>query len=168
MSSEDIFDEWCSQIDYLLGLGLDPTHFDSHHHVHYFSENHEITFEISKKYNLKFRNSFGVENFSNMEKSLANDLLLDMMNTPMIRDMSKPYLEIQKECLKEIDDTLNKAKQVDILEMMVHPAFVDEHLYQNSSFNIQRVREVEILTDPHVKQLIEEKGFYLTNFKNIE
>ena len=165
MTNTQIFDEWCAQIDYLLDLGLEPTHFDSHHHVHFFKENHEITQLISQKYKLPFRNSYGTENFTDFKLNMVNDLLLDMMNTKMIRDMSKPYDEIKEECLEELTKTLDKGKEVHILEMMVHPAFVDEHLYQNSSFNVQRVREVEILIDPLVKQLIEDNEYELVNFR---
>ena len=165
MLDQEIFEEWCSQIDYLLSLGLEPTHFDSHHHVHYFKENQELTLKIARKYGLNFRNSYGVEKFPKWECDSANDLLLDMMNTPAIRDMERPYQDIQKECLLELQQTLDRAEKVEVLEMMVHPAYVDEHLYQNSSFNIQRVREVKILTDPEVKDLIEANNFELVNFK---
>lgn len=167
MTDSDIFDEWCAQIDYLLELGLKPTHFDSHHHVHFFDENHEITFAIANKYNLNFRNSFGTENFSELTFNSVNDLLLDMMNTSAIRNMKKPYTSLKKDCLEELQITIDKASQVEVVEMMVHPAFVDEELYQNSSFNIQRVREVEILTDPLVRDLVEKNQFKLVNFKTV-
>src|ERR1051326_3442084 len=29
-----IFREWCCQIEHLIELGIQPTHFDGHHHVH--------------------------------------------------------------------------------------------------------------------------------------
>lgn len=165
MSKADIINEWSAQIDYLLQLGLKPTHFDSHHHVHFFEENQEITFAISKKYHLPFRNSYGTEDFPKLKFNAINKLLLDMMNTPKIRDMSRPYDSLKAECLKELQETLNKAIDVNILELMVHPAFVDEHLLQNSSFNIQRVREVEVLTDPSIEKLIKQNKYELVNFK---
>ena len=167
MTDTDIFNEWCAQIDFLLSLGLKPTHFDSHHHVHFFKENHDITFAISNKYHLPFRNSYGTEDLSKMDFQPVNELLLDMMNTPKIRDLSLPYEDIKYECLEELQQTLDKATDIATLELMVHPAFVDEHLLHNSSFNIQRVREVEILTDPLVKKLIEHNQYKLVNFKTV-
>ena len=35
-----------------------------------------------------------------------------------------------------------------IAELMVHPAFADEVLLQSSSYNLQRVQEHSVLTDP--------------------
>ena len=29
-----IYREWCSQVDTLIQLGVEPSHFDAHHHVH--------------------------------------------------------------------------------------------------------------------------------------
>ena len=48
---------------------------------------------------------------------------------------------------------LNQVADEQITELMVHPAFVDEHLYFHSSFNIQRTREVALLCDPQMKEL---------------
>lgn len=165
-SDEDIFDEWCAQIDFLIDNGVPLTHFDSHHHVHFFPENHDITRRISEKYQLVFRNSYGTEDFSPHDFKQVNDLLLDMMNTPVIRDMSQSYELLKESCFEELAATFSKGMSVDVLEMMVHPAFVDEHLYNNSSFNLQRIREIEILTDPLTQQLITDLGFRLTRYDN--
>lgn len=163
---EQIFDEWCAQIDFLLAQGIKLTHFDSHHHVHFFPENHEITARISEKYQLTFRNSYGTENFSPYDFDAINNLLLDMMNTSAIRDMSQSYETLREACFEELKQTFNQGLSVNVLEMMVHPAFVDEYLYTNSSFNLQRMREVEILTDPMMHELIADLGFKLARYDN--
>ncbi|WP_265455991.1 carbohydrate deacetylase [Enterococcus sp. HY326] len=166
-SNQEIYTEWCGQIDYLLACGVNLTHFDSHHHIHFYPENREIALEISQKYNLPFRNSYGTEHFEPFDFNRVNDLLLDMMNTTAIRDMSLPYTENQDKCLEELTETFSRGNSAQILEMMVHPAFVDEYLFSHSSFNIARMREVEILTDPRVQQLIQELGYTLVNYGTV-
>lgn len=164
-SDEEIYHEWCTQIEYLLDKGVKLTHFDSHHHIHFYPENRAITTKISKKYGLPARNSYGTENFGPIESPDVNDLLLDMMNTSAIRDMSLSYQALREQCLQELQDTFEKANNVQTLEMMVHPAFVDEYLLTHSSFNIARMREVEILTDPIVRQLIASLKYELVNYQ---
>lgn len=164
-SEEEIYREWCTQIDYLLAEGVKLTHFDSHHHIHFYPENREITTRISKKYDLPARNSYGTEGFSPTSGQAINELLLDMMNTESIRNMTLPYSTLKNECLSELKETFAKGEKAHTLEMMVHPAFVDEYLFTNSSFNIARMREVEILTDPSVRQLIESLNYELVNYQ---
>lgn len=50
---------------------------------------------------------------------------------------------------------------------MVHPAFIDESLYFNSSFNIQRIKEVAILCDPELKLLLENQQIELCHYGDI-
>ncbi|MHC5250383.1 carbohydrate deacetylase [Enterococcus sp. LJL90] len=164
---EEIYDEWCTQIEYLLSKDVHLTHFDSHHHTHFFQENQSITMKISKKYGLPFRNSFGTENFEAFRFDHVNDLLLDMMNTEAIRDISSVYSTIKTACFSEIEAVFERGKTSQILELMVHPAFVDEYLYTHSSFNLARMREVEILTDPDLKKLIHFFKFQLVNYKTV-
>jgi predicted glycoside hydrolase/deacetylase ChbG (UPF0249 family) len=47
---------------------------------------------------------------------------------------------------------------------MVHPACVDETLYFNSSFNVQRVKEVTLLCDPMFHEILEEQKIERCHF----
>jgi predicted glycoside hydrolase/deacetylase ChbG (UPF0249 family) len=50
---------------------------------------------------------------------------------------------------------------------MCHPGYVDDAFAKESSYNFQRARELEILTDPAIKQAIESHGIELTTFANL-
>lgn len=52
-----------------------------------------------------------------------------------------------------------------IAELMVHPAFADEVLLQSSSYNLQRVQEHSVLTDPYAAQFLRAQGIELVSFK---
>ena len=47
---------------------------------------------------------------------------------------------------------------------MCHPAYVDNFIYNNSSYSIGRVRELEILTSQEVKDFIKNNKIELINF----
>jgi predicted glycoside hydrolase/deacetylase ChbG (UPF0249 family) len=48
-----IFDEWSAQIDRLLHLGLQPSHIDSHHHVHTIPKYFRILKRIQTTYGIR-------------------------------------------------------------------------------------------------------------------
>lgn len=47
-----VFDEWRAQIDRLLELGLQPSHIDSHHHVHTIPKYFPVLKRIQKAYGI--------------------------------------------------------------------------------------------------------------------
>lgn len=158
MDADEIFNEWCCQIDYLKNNGIKLTHLDSHHHVHTFPENYEITKKIAEKYQLCFRNSYGLEESLTLPYQKGIRGFLDLMDHPEIRNLDFTVNERHKECFEEIQSVLDSVKENEITELMVHPAFVDETLYANSSFNIQRTKEVTLLCDPMLRNILEERN----------
>lgn len=167
MNEEEIFNEWCSQIDYLLAHGLKLTHLDSHHHVHTFPENRQVTEKIAEKYQLTFRNAFGLEEQSNLPYQKGIKGFLDLMNYPAIRDITQPFQATKSECLAEIKNVLAKIKEDEVTELMVHPAFVDEALYFNSSFNLARMKEVAILCDATIRELFLNEAIQFIHYGNV-
>jgi predicted glycoside hydrolase/deacetylase ChbG (UPF0249 family) len=50
---------------------------------------------------------------------------------------------------------------------MCHPGYVDDVFAKVSSYNFQRHTELEILTDPSIKQAIQARGIELITFANL-
>lgn len=167
MDDEEIFNEWCCQIDYLISKGLYLTHLDSHHHLHTFPENLQITKRIAEKYNLCFRNIYDLEENVDLPAQKGIKGFLDLMNHSSIRDLKMTFNDNRIKCFEEIQEVLNKVKDDEITELMVHPAYVDENLYFNSSFNVQRTKEVSILCDLETRQIFKENNIELCNYDNI-
>ncbi|MDR0921456.1 MAG: carbohydrate deacetylase [Lactobacillales bacterium] len=167
MNEEDIFQEWSAQIDYLLEHELKLTHLDSHHHLHTFPENLEITKRIAEKYQLCFRNAYDLEKNIDLPSQKNITGFFDLMNYSAIRDLTKSFAENREACFVEIQAVLNQATDHEITELMVHPAFVDEALYFHSSFNIQRTKEVTILCDSEMKNFLSENQMEPVHFGNI-
>lgn len=62
-----------------------------------------------------------------------------------------------------LDDNMN----VDSLEIMCHPGYLDSKILSSSSYAYPRVKELETLTNKEVIQFINEKNIELINFKDI-
>jgi len=52
-------------------------------------------------------------------------------------------------------------------EIMCHPGYVDDAFAKESVYNFQRERELKILTDPAIKQAIQNNGIELITFSDI-
>lgn len=167
MDENEIFNEWCSQIDYLIEKGVKLTHLDSHHHVHTFPENYEITKRIAEKYQLCFRNAYGLEANVSLPYQKGISGFLDLMDYDEIRSLKFTVNERHTECFEEIQSVLDLVKDGEVTELMVHPAFVDETLYFNSSFNVQRTKEVALLCDPLMCTIIEERNIECCHYGNL-
>lgn len=167
MEDAEIFEEWCSQIDYMIHHGMTLTHLDSHHHVHTFAENLEITKKIAEKYQLCFRNAYGLEDRVALPYQMGITGFLDLLNHQEIRSLQHSFDSRREKCLEEIKFTLEQVEEDQITELMVHPAFIDEQLFFHSSFNIQRTKEVAILCDPQMKEILEYYQMELRHYGNV-
>lgn len=47
-----IFREWCQQIESLMRLGVEPSHFDAHHHVHTIPQMLPVLSALRKRYKI--------------------------------------------------------------------------------------------------------------------
>ena len=160
IDENELYDEWKTQIDKLYSLGIKLSHIDSHHHIHTFEQTSEIAKTLSKEYNLPVRNC---------NKAVDdNDInFLDLCNYEPIRDMSSKYISVREKCFEIIESNILKNIEFKKSEAMCHPAFIDSPLLEGSSFNIPRVREVDILCDPYMRELINKYDIELCNYNNI-
>lgn len=129
ISLEELEKEWTAQIDRFIKSGLKPTHLDSHHHVHTLKELVPVVKSLSNKYGLPVRKNGnvgidGVDSFSDLA-------LFDFYNDGVTPD----YFAM-------LNDRVNDGLTV---EVMCHPAYLDNTLLTASSYTFQRLTELEIL-----------------------
>lgn len=141
---EEIFLEWCAQIDKVSQV-IDLTHFDSHHHVHLHPLLFPITQRLSKKYNLPYRGRDYVEGLS----------------TVLIEDFYAEGLSI--ETIVSIIDSVN----IRSIDIMTHPGYVDDDLTNMSSYSYPRELELEILCSKQLKDILDEKNVEICSYKSI-
>lgn len=148
--------EFNAQIQAFFALGLDPTHIDSHHHVHAHEKIAPIVMRLAKQYGLPVRQT--CNNFAN--------LVMEQGLHVTERFLAHFYGEgATKEHLLHM---LDEAIGCDAVEIMCHPAYVDAELLHSSSYNVERVRELAILTDPEIRDAVMKRRFKLTSFREIK
>ena len=152
---EDIKKEFICQIEKFFSLGITPTHIDSHHHIHMSEQILTIVLDLAKKYNLPVR--------------LGNNDILTKQNYKEVkttRYFSDAFYgkDLTSDKLLEV---LKLAESYDTVEVMTHPAYVDQALLDGSSYVIPRCKELEILTDSKILSYVEEHKVELINFKYI-
>lgn len=156
---EELKEEYEAQILKFLSTGFKPTHIDFH--WCYFPNQIEAAIYLSKKYDIPMR----AEN-KEMEKLL--DIHHIKHNTNMQPEESffktngsqsaELLISILQHCLE---------KQYEECGIIFHPAYIDQYLYDVSSYNSQRAKELSVITSSEVKQFIKENHIELINYKDL-
>ena len=136
-------------------LGKSPTHIDTHHHIHRFEPVFEVLTELAEEYGISFRLSERVnlevrERFHEREIILADHLLPDI-------DPHPPFSKVR---LREVLDSLPEG----IIEIMCHPAVIDDELRSISSWVDARADELNALSDESIRPYLNELNVELTNY----
>lgn len=147
-----IYNEWKSQIEKILKAGFKIDHIDSHHHMHTHEQTREITKKLSEEYGLPVRSSYLNDKYFNSPDFIKEnfDGVLADENTD------------QEEMKKIFDHICN----YEFVELMVHPAFIDHYLMENSSFNTGRLYEHKNLTSDYIKILVKENNIELATYSD--
>ncbi|MER2059104.1 MAG: chitin disaccharide deacetylase [Niallia sp.] len=138
ISLDDLEREWTAQIEKCLDADITPSHLDSHHHVHGIKEFYPVIKKLSEKYGLPVRNAGA--HFTDI--CTLTDVFFDDFYGDGIVDS---YFE-------KLSGRIEDGKSI---EVMTHPAYLDETLMQESSYNMQRLKETRILMEARsIKQNI--------------
>ncbi len=135
--------EWRAQIDlFVEKTGKKPTHIDSHHHVHKLAKTKKVIMALANEYGLQIRG----------------------IDTPFgepIQFISDFYGEnIGVKDFKEI------VKGEGTLELMCHPAFIDNGLLNATSYNSKRKDELDTLTSKEIRSWVENQSIELISYQN--
>lgn len=129
---EQVEKEWRAQIEAFLKTGIPLHHIDSHHHVHSWGILKDLVIKLAKEFNVPVRSVPSLQDHPDI--LLTESLWLDF------------YAEgVHKHVFEDI-----KNLDVKSVEVMTHPAIVDEELRQISSYTDLRTLELEILTNLNV------------------
>ncbi|EOD00094.1 chitin disaccharide deacetylase [Caldisalinibacter kiritimatiensis] len=143
-----------AQIEKFLQSGLELTHLDSHHHIHMYDGIREIVAELAKEYNVAVR----------QPNDETKDYLID--NGIKTTDYFSMEFYGEKATLENLKNIIENFDNGTI-EIMAHPAYVDEELSNISSYNNNRQRELEILTSQELIQWIDKEGIRLITYKDL-
>jgi len=167
LNTKEVKEEWRAQIErFIQAAGRKPTHLDSHHHSSYFSPSlFRAMLELAQEYDCAIRFPF-TEVSSELEETARQvpDLIREF--NPRRPDMFFVDFYDEMATKENLLNILTNVKE-GTGELMCHPGFVNEAFAEESIYNFQRERELEILTDPSIKQAIESQGIELISFADL-
>lgn len=145
---DELYREWKAQIEKFIELaGKKPTHIDSHHHVHLLPQHRDVLLKLAKEYDLPIR----------QREQISNDYQYVRCNNLFYKD------NVNYEYLTSMINDFDEYG-----EIMCHPALLDWRLYQMSSYNIPRMKELEVLCDEKIKQYLKDNEIELINFSHLK
>jgi len=145
---DDIEHEWIQQIERVLAFGITPTHLDSHHHVHGLRKVYPVMERLALKYGLPIRNING-------EKKDIQPI------QHFCTEFYGEHLTVENTI-----ELLDRLRNYKVVELMTHPAYIDEPLLNGSSYVLPRVKELSILTSNELREALEKKGIQLMTYRD--
>ncbi|MCC0668088.1 Chitooligosaccharide deacetylase ChbG [Clostridioides difficile] len=149
MDYDEIYRELCAQIDRVKELGIDISHLDSHHHIHTLVNLKPIIEKIVNKYNLPIRGGF--------EYDLEYSKIVPLIDSFYKENVSEEYF------IKNIEEIM----KYDVVDIMSHPAFLDDYILNSTSYAIDRTKEHKILTSKKVREFLRENGLVISSYRDI-
>ena len=167
--------EWDAQIRKFASVtGRNPDHLDSHHHATYFSEPlFEKFLGLAKKYSCPIRIPLPCP--SGYCDGLPEALCAPAWDfVPRLTEKfgtKKPDWFIgtfyNEQATAEQLSSIIERLPSGISEIMCHPGYADRELVETSAYNKPRERELEILTDPSLRDVLVERGVELISFEEL-
>lgn len=143
---DELEQEWDAQIQKFIELaGHLPTHIDSHHHMHLRMNLIDVALKLAAKYDVPMRQT--VQDLTDYHPVACFDQMYG-------EDVNLGYLQ------KNLSDDLP------IQEVMCHPGFLDQYIYENSAYNLPRLYELEFYQSEMLKDFIA-KNYDLVNYKAV-
>ena len=141
---DEVYREWDAQIA-SIAKHIDITHLDSHHHVHLNPYLDGVVQKLSEKYQVPYRSE---------KTSLPNEVFVD---GGFYKDgATEEYLI-----------NLFENKEHEVVDIMTHPAYVDDYLMSISSYATWREDELKILSNPKLKQKAINMGIELISYREL-
>lgn len=133
LNLDEVEAEWTAQIERFCDIAGPPHHLDSHHHIHMYEPLAPVIRHLSAKYSLPVRagNQIGAHSFSDY---FQDGFYKDAVSIDFFRDLHEQY--------KHKSGTM---------EVMSHPAYIDRTLQAHSSYQNERLIELDVLTSDALK-----------------
>ncbi|ALR76530.1 chitin disaccharide deacetylase [[Enterobacter] lignolyticus] len=164
MAEEDALplDEIAGELDrqyhrFVELFGSEPTHIDSHHHVHMIPQIFPLVAEFAKSKGVAMR----------IDRGLAARYQLDDSG---VRSSDGFASEFYGEAISDslflqtLDTSAGLGERS--LEVMCHPAFVDNTI-MGSAYCYPRLAELDVLTSPSLKYAVAERGYRLGTYRDV-
>lgn len=152
--TEEILAEWRAQIEVLVRAGIEPTHLDSHHHIHRLASAFPAFCEVARQYGLPAR---ALDAEMTLALRAAGVACVD-------RTLASWYggeLSVRS-LVGVLKEGARESPEARSFEVMCHPGFVDDDLRPLSRYLDDREKELTALCDGTLQQALAAAGFCLS------
>ncbi|GMQ47779.1 chitin disaccharide deacetylase [Vibrio sp. 10N] len=140
-----IYDEFHAQIERFMSYGVPLSHLDSHHHVHFHPVIGKVVARLSHEFDIPYRATPTITGYQFSDGFYDDNISLDWL---------KSQLSIWSE-------------RYDVVEVMCHPAIVDDELASMSSYLEKRELELDVLSSRELKQHLQDHQVELTRYSAV-
>ncbi|MFA6002404.1 MAG: ChbG/HpnK family deacetylase [Thermoleophilia bacterium] len=155
-----------AQIDKCIELGINPTHIDSHHHLHALPRLRSVVCEVCRKAGINRMRGYHMS--ARSLKAFAVALVARMPAGKSLRTPDRfSGIEImgRRDMAEKLKHEL--AATGDTLEFMCHPGYADESLSRISTYNSLREVELKALMSEDFIRAIEAAGVRPVSFRDL-
>ncbi|CNB32059.1 chitin disaccharide deacetylase [Yersinia intermedia] len=155
LNLDEIAQELAAQFDKFVAVfGRAPTHIDSHHHVHMLPQIYPLVVAFAHQKSLPLR--------IDRNEAQQHEIALDNPRSSEWFDSGFYGETLSEQTFLQLLENADQ-KAINSLEIMCHPAFVD-NILMTSGYCYPRLTELEVLTSPALKQAIEQRGYRLGSY----
>lgn len=146
--------ELWSQVEKFTLTGMGLTHIDSHHHIHMYEGLTDIVIDIARKLEIPLRQT--------------NDAVKEKIINKGVKTTDHFTMKFYGDgaTLENLCSILDRYED-GVMEIMTHPAIPDQKLLSTSSYNIDREKELEVLTSEAMSKYILNRGIRMISFDEI-
>lgn len=145
--------EWRAQLARLRACGIEPSHLDTHHHIHKRPEVYPVYLALARELGLPARA---------LSASMRDDLAAAGLPhaAACVTDWFGQELSIDR-LLALVDAAFAGLPDGGLVEVMTHPGRCDPALAAISSYAAGREVELGLLTDPALRRSLADRGIAL-------
>lgn len=145
---DELYEEWKAQIEKFIKVAhKKPTHIDSHHHVHLLPWHIEVVKKLANEYDLPIR------------QTLQIDYRYEYI------PFTEAWYGFKNITIEKMQDIILKSQGN--IEIMCHPALIDQELYDTTSYSLERMKELSLLCQNSLKEWIDWQNIELINYSDL-
>lgn len=183
---EQIEIELTAQLEKLLDHGINPTHFDSHHHITGTPRGFNASMAVAEKFGIKKARITNIDyrytdkipfskklkhKITNLKTSLVHaknkrDLRNQGFKTPDTKILPIRVWPIKEDPIEQFIQTLSVLED-GVTEISFHPGYENSYPDDTESTKKLRIRDFSVATSSRVRDAIKEMGIQLISYKDL-
>lgn len=142
--------EWEAQLAALREFGVEPSHIDSHHHIHLLPAAFEVFVELARRHGLPARGGSPRHTQALRARGVT---AADVFTS----DFYQGTIDADR-VVAVAAEAAGRAPEGGLVELMCHPGRVDDVLRRRSSYVEERELELAALCAPELPKRLRERG----------